>query len=106
MGKVASQLADNIIVTNDNPREENPEIIAKEIFSGIAITESTGGSVAQIISDRRKAINFAIKSAGRGDIVLIAGKGHELYQLIGSQKLSFSDKTESKMALKNRGILA
>ena len=106
MGKIANQLADYIIVTNDNPREENPEIIAKEIFSGIAITESMGASVAKIIFDRREAINFAIKSAGQGDIVLIAGKGHELYQFIGSQKLSFSDKTESRMALKNREMQA
>ena len=92
MGKIAAELADNIIITNDNAREESPEKIAKQIFSGIASNKKALHVKTKIILDRKEAINFSIKSAVQEDIVLIAGKGHESYQLLGSESFSFSDR--------------
>ncbi len=89
MAKVAEQLADLIIVTSDNPRTENPDEIIKDIIAGF---ENPKSQTITIEPDRRKAIEFAIKIAGKNDIVLIAGKGHETYQIIGKQKFDFSDK--------------
>ncbi|MHC4532596.1 MAG: UDP-N-acetylmuramoyl-L-alanyl-D-glutamate--2,6-diaminopimelate ligase [Planctomycetota bacterium] len=89
MAKVAEQLADSIIVTSDNPRTENPDEIIKDIIPGF---ENPDSQTILIEPDRRKAIALAIKSASKNDIVLIAGKGHETYQIIGKQKFNFSDK--------------
>ena len=86
MGRIASQYADNVILTNDNPRSEDPETIANEVLTGISRTTGT-----TVILDRRLAIEFALNQAGEHDIVLIAGKGHEDYQIIGHQKQVFSD---------------
>lgn len=92
MGKVATTLADRVIVTNDNPRSESPEKIAEQISVGLA-------SRIEIILDRAEAINTAVCSANKGDIVLIAGKGHEDFQIIGSEKLPFNDAQQVKAAL-------
>jgi UDP-N-acetylmuramoyl-L-alanyl-D-glutamate--2,6-diaminopimelate ligase len=89
MAKVAEQLADQIIVTSDNPRTENPEQIISDIVAGL---ESPNSDKVTIEADRKKAIELAIKTAAGNDIVLIAGKGHETYQIIGKQKFHFSDK--------------
>lgn len=102
MGKIAAELADNIIITNDNAREESPEKIAKQIFSGIASNKKALHVKTKIILDRKEAINFSIKSAVQEDIVLIAGKGHESYQLLGSESFSFSDRVEARIALNSR----
>ena len=102
MGEVASQLADYIVVTSDNPRSEDPEAIIKDICSGFA-DDQVGVGQVKIISDREQAIRAAIKSAGQGDIVLIAGKGHEAYQLVGAQRLPFSDQAQARLALRQRG---
>ncbi|MCP4261477.1 MAG: UDP-N-acetylmuramoyl-L-alanyl-D-glutamate--2,6-diaminopimelate ligase [Planctomycetes bacterium] len=89
MAKVAEQLADFIIVTSDNPRTEQPIDIIKDIITGFTNPDS---QIIFIEADRKKAIASAIKKAGKNDIVLIAGKGHETYQIIGKQKFDFSDK--------------
>lgn len=89
MAKVTEQLADFIFVTSDNPRTENPDDIIKDIIAGFVNPDS---QTIIIEPDRKKAIELAIRTAGKNDIVLIAGKGHETYQIIGKQKFDFSDK--------------
>jgi UDP-N-acetylmuramoyl-L-alanyl-D-glutamate--2,6-diaminopimelate ligase len=89
MAKVAEQLADFIVVTSDNPRTEQPDDIIKEIVAGF---ESPDSENIKIEPDRKKAIHLALKTASKNDIVLIAGKGHETYQIIGNKKSDFSDK--------------
>jgi UDP-N-acetylmuramoyl-L-alanyl-D-glutamate--2,6-diaminopimelate ligase len=86
MGKTAVRLADRVVVTNDNPRSELPGNIIADILDGVG---SNSGAIA--IEDRATAIAYAIQAAADDDTVLIAGKGHENYQLIGNQRLSFSD---------------
>ena len=92
MGKIADQYADKIIITNDNPRFELPEQIAEQIIQGI------DGDV-RVELDRRRAISTSIIQAESQDIVLIAGKGHEDYQIIGDSKFPFSDQQEALIAL-------
>jgi UDP-N-acetylmuramoyl-L-alanyl-D-glutamate--2,6-diaminopimelate ligase len=89
MAKVAEELADFIIVTSDNPRTEKPQDIINEIVAGLENPSSPRITVEQ---DREKAIELAIGRAAKGDIVLIAGKGHENYQIIGTQRFDFDDK--------------
>ena len=108
MARVAEQLADFIIVTSDNPRTERPTDIINEIVTGfgkgpiidraknIRNTQYAIRNTKIIEPDRKKAIELAIKTAVRDDIVLIAGKGHETYQIIGDKKLDFSDKEVAK----------
>ena len=86
MGKIASELAHSIILTNDNPRNEEPENIIKDILVGIKIENNT-----QVILDRKIAINTAITTLNEDEVLLIAGKGHESTQIISSQALPFSD---------------
>ncbi len=88
MAKVAEQLADFVIVTSDNPRTEKPQAIIDEIVAGF---ENSRSPKVAIEPDRKKAIELAIKTAEKDDIVLIAGKGHENYQIIDTQKFPFSD---------------
>ncbi|MCK5225812.1 MAG: UDP-N-acetylmuramoyl-L-alanyl-D-glutamate--2,6-diaminopimelate ligase, partial [Planctomycetes bacterium] len=95
MAKTAEKFADFIIVTNDNPRTENAKKIIDEIIAGFNKSRTTSNEqlVTKLIEpDRKQAIESAIKSADKNDIVLIAGKGHENYQIIGKEKLHFSDK--------------
>jgi len=99
MAKVAEQLADFVIVTSDNPRTERPEDIIEQIATGF---ENPNSQTITIEPDRRKAIKLAIKTAAKDDIVLIAGKGHETYQIIGTTKFDFSDKTVAQEYLANR----
>jgi len=86
MGKIASKNADSIILTNDNPRSENPQKIIDDILDGIKVENDV-----QIILDRKHAITTAIKTLGEDEVLLIAGKGHEKTQTIGSQVYQFSD---------------
>jgi UDP-N-acetylmuramoyl-L-alanyl-D-glutamate--2,6-diaminopimelate ligase len=86
MGRVAERLAERVIVTTDNPRSEDPGAIIASIVAGFQDARS-----ATVIEDRAAAIAWAIGSAGPADVVLIAGKGHEDYQLIADQRLDFSD---------------
>ncbi len=87
MGAIAERLADRVIVTDDNPRSEDPEAIAQHVLEGMARPEQ-----AQRTGDRRAAIHQALGATARGDMVLVAGKGHEDYQLLGEQRLPFSDR--------------
>lgn len=89
MGKIASLLSDQVIITNDNPRTENEDQIIEDIKSGILI----GNYV--VIKNRAEAIHYAINESPDGAVVLIAGKGHENYQIIGKDKFYFSDKEET-----------
>lgn len=94
MGRSAEQLANRIVVTSDNPRSEDPQLIIDEIVSGLARPE-----LATIIEDRGAAIAWAIDQATETDIVLIAGKGHENYQQIGTERHPFSDYAVAEAAL-------
>jgi len=87
MGSIASELSDSVIITSDNPRNEHPQVIAEEILRGF-----TRMIPVHIILDRKEAIETALSSAHSGDIVLIAGKGHETTQTIGGSVLHFSDR--------------
>ena len=88
MGKAASMLADYIVVTSDNPRNENPIEIIKDITSEMDFCEK----VILSIPDRKEAIKRAINDGEKGDIIVIAGKGHETYQIIGNETIHFDDK--------------
>ena len=89
MGAVAAEIADHVIITSDNPRSESPEAIIAEICSGIP--ENPTAEVEKIPL-RQQAIEQAVKLAGEGDIVLIAGKGHESYQEINGVRHHFDDR--------------
>jgi UDP-N-acetylmuramoyl-L-alanyl-D-glutamate--2,6-diaminopimelate ligase len=93
MGAIADELADHIIVTDDNPRSENPQAITRAIVGGIKSRQ------ARVIHDRGEAIGTALKEARATDIVLIAGKGHEDYQIYGETRRSFSDLREAQRYL-------
>ena len=97
MGAIAAELADQIIVTDDNPRSESPQAITQAIVSGIKSRK------ARVIHDRGEAIATALKEAQPIDLVLIAGKGHEDYQIYGETRRAFSDRRE---ALRNLGVAA
>ncbi len=97
MGDVAIRLSDYVVVTSDNPRSENPATIMEEIKQGIL---PSGKTSYELIEDRKEAIFKALGMAHKGDIVLIAGKGHETYQIIGAQKQHFSDQEVAAEALR------
>ncbi len=86
MAKIANEYADNVIITSDNPRNENPQSIIDEIYVGITKIEQT-----QVILERKTAIQAAISQAKVNDIILIAGKGNENYQIIAGVNHYFSD---------------
>jgi UDP-N-acetylmuramoyl-L-alanyl-D-glutamate--2,6-diaminopimelate ligase len=89
MGQVAAQLADELVVTDDNPRREDPQRIVAEIMEGVIAVGA--GIRSSVNHDRADAIRTALCNAGAGDVVLIAGKGHEDYQLVGAERRTFSD---------------
>jgi UDP-N-acetylmuramoyl-L-alanyl-D-glutamate--2,6-diaminopimelate ligase len=95
LGEVTTRLADEVIVTNDNPRQEDPDVIISEIVAGAGVNH-------HIEKDRAKAIFQAIQYAKKGDVILIAGKGHEAYQEIDGQKLPFSDVEVARRVLVER----
>ncbi|MDZ4772081.1 MAG: UDP-N-acetylmuramoyl-L-alanyl-D-glutamate--2,6-diaminopimelate ligase [Planctomycetota bacterium] len=99
MGRVVSELADLAIVTSDNPRSEDPERIIAEIVMGMK-TDGAERSTFIVESDRRRAIHAAVSHARVGDVVLIAGKGHETTQTIGTQVLEFDDRVVAGEALR------
>ncbi|MEP6996988.1 MAG: UDP-N-acetylmuramoyl-L-alanyl-D-glutamate--2,6-diaminopimelate ligase [Betaproteobacteria bacterium] len=96
MGRLAGRLADRVLVTSDNPRSEDPEAIASEIVHGI---RDTGNRRYSVELDRAIAIASAIGEATRGDVVLLAGKGHETYQECGAVRQPFSDVEHAARAL-------
>ena len=89
MGAIADRLSDTVIITNDNPRTEDPHRIAHEILEGIPMRKRME---TEIILDRAEAIRTALASSEADDVLLIAGKGHEDYQIIGKEKIHFSDR--------------
>ena len=102
MGEAAARLADEVIVTSDNPRSEDPKAIIEEIFAGIhePRVAPTSGHTANGIADRRVAIHAAIADGRPGDVVVIAGKGHEQGQeLAGGRKIPFDDVAVAREAL-------
>ncbi len=100
MGGVAAELSDYTIITNDNPRRENPEIIAAQIKTGFLETKPDGAF--EVLLDRKEAIRKAVLMAEAGDMVVIAGKGHETYQDFGEYKIHFDDKETAEAALKEK----
>ena len=96
MGRAVARKSDLSIVTSDNPRTEDPKSIIDDILPGMA------GSEHRVIADRRQAIRQAIGLARAGDVVVIAGKGHEDYQIIGRDRIHFDDREEARTALRER----
>jgi UDP-N-acetylmuramoyl-L-alanyl-D-glutamate--2,6-diaminopimelate ligase len=94
MGAVAECGADRVIVTDDNPRTEDPDQIVSAILAGMRQPQA-----AAVIRDREAAIAEALAAATAGDIVLIAGKGHEDYQIIGAERRPFSDRAVAQRCL-------
>jgi len=109
MGEAAARIADIVILTSDNPRSEDPLRILRDIEHGVieagldAIQEAAAGREEAnghlVIPDRRQAIRLAVNIARPKDVVLIAGKGHETYQILGDQKLPFDDREEARRCL-------
>ena len=97
MGRIAAELADEAVVTDDNPRNEAPERIVEQILAGIP-----NGAAVQVEHDRARAIQSTLERSGAGDVVLIAGKGHEEYQTYGSKRRPFSDQSVARAALEAR----
>ncbi len=97
MGKVASELADVVFITSDNPRLEDASVIAEQIKAGCDLSAKKS---IYVILDRRAAIAQAFSMANSGDIVLVAGKGHESTQTIGTDEINFNDVAVSRELLK------
>lgn len=111
MGEVAASHSDLVVVTSDNPRSEEPGSIIDEIRPGLEKVFRGSWSLQQVdkksrgyvvIEDRRAAIDYAVIQLGPGDLLLVAGKGHEDYQLVGDQRLHFDDREELRRALQER----
>lgn len=96
MAHIAVSLSDMSVFTADNPRDENPSSIIDDMTMGLTNTNFT------VIEDRREAIAYAVEKAEPGDLILIAGKGHETYQIIKDQVFSFDDRKEAEIAIKNK----
>jgi UDP-N-acetylmuramoyl-L-alanyl-D-glutamate--2,6-diaminopimelate ligase len=96
MGRVATTLADRVVVTDDNPRSEDPAAIVAEIVAGAE------GPV-EVISDRAAAIRAALHGAGAHDVVLVAGKGHEQGQVFADRTVPFDDRDEVRAAVQEMG---
>jgi UDP-N-acetylmuramoyl-L-alanyl-D-glutamate--2,6-diaminopimelate ligase len=111
MGQIAARLSALLFVTSDNPRTENPLRIVAEIVDGIQLTElkklensnSTSERGYRVEIDRRSAIRMALRAARPGDLVLIAGKGHEDYQILGTKKIHFDDREVAREELNRLG---
>ncbi|HWA82484.1 MAG TPA: cyanophycin synthetase, partial [Fimbriimonadaceae bacterium] len=101
MARAASERSDLTVVTSDNPRTEDPQSILNEVLTGIA-----PGSESVDVIDRREAIAFAVEAAKPGDVVVIAGKGHENYQIIGRTKYPMDDREMAREALEARQAMA
>jgi len=99
MGRVVQTRADRVVITNDNPRSEKPESIIAEIRAGM----TGGGRNIEEIPDRAAAIEYALGQAREGDVVLIAGKGHEDYQLVGGKRYEFDDRKVAREKLEKLG---
>jgi UDP-N-acetylmuramyl-tripeptide synthetase len=110
MGEIVARLGDLALVTSDNPRSEDPGAIIEEILPGVrrhcgriltagALADGWEGKACAVEADRRKAIALALAAARPGDTVLVAGKGHETYQIVGDRRLPFDDRRVVREAL-------
>ena len=99
MGAIAARLADQVVVTSDNPRTEDPQQILDDVVTGIP-----AGTRVRVEADRATAIASAVAQAATDDLVLIAGKGHEDYQILGTTKIHFDDREEAEKALRQRPV--
>jgi UDP-N-acetylmuramoyl-L-alanyl-D-glutamate--2,6-diaminopimelate ligase len=97
MGAIAARLADQVVLTSDNPRTEDPQQILNDVLAGLP-----EGASVMVEADRAKAIATAITVAAGNDLVLIAGKGHEDYQILGQKRIHFDDREEAEKALRAR----
>lgn len=97
MAAIAAEIADAVVVTSDNPRTEDPQQILDDVVKGIP-----SGTALTVTQDRAEAIAAAIQDAGAQDLVLIAGKGHEDYQILGTQKVHFDDHEQALNALQDK----
>jgi UDP-N-acetylmuramoyl-L-alanyl-D-glutamate--2,6-diaminopimelate ligase len=97
MAAVAAALADEVVLTSDNPRNEDPQAILREMVAGLP-----AGRAVQVRENRAEAIRAAVLGAQAGDVVLVAGKGHEEFQEIQGEKFPFSDRREIERALTER----
>ncbi len=104
MGMVAARLSDVVVITSDNPRSEEPARIIDEVKRGAAPETRQGGAEVVAVVDRREAIVQAVSGASAGDVVLIAGKGHEKYQEIGGRVFPFDDVAVAREALEARRL--
>jgi UDP-N-acetylmuramoyl-L-alanyl-D-glutamate--2,6-diaminopimelate ligase len=110
MGDVAGRLADVVVITTDNSRSESPDLIMAAIEKGVIaagkekITDVTAGNSEGylLIADRSDAIKYAVTIMEENDVVLIAGKGHENYQITGKQRVFFDDRVEARKQLERR----
>jgi UDP-N-acetylmuramoyl-L-alanyl-D-glutamate--2,6-diaminopimelate ligase len=100
MGAIAARQADRVWVTSDNPRSERPEAIIEAIVAGVSGADATARVLRE--ADRRAAIAGALGWAGAGDTVVIAGKGHEAYQIVGTAVLPFDDRDVARQILGER----
>lgn len=100
MGKIAVEFSDRVIITSDNPRNEDPQAIIADILKGIPIRAARK---IRVLEDREKAIEEAIREAQAGDVILIAGKGHETYQIVGGKRLPFDDRLVARRCLRELG---
>jgi UDP-N-acetylmuramoyl-L-alanyl-D-glutamate--2,6-diaminopimelate ligase len=91
MGQIAERYSDHVVITDDNPRTESPQQIAADIISGLLCPWAV-----EVMHDRASAIAYAVSNANMGDVILIAGKGHEEYQIIGNEKIAFNDAKQVK----------
>ncbi len=96
-GRISSEISDYTIITSDNPRTEDPEFITGEIAEGI---DNRAADRYEIVQDRREAIERAVEMAEDHDIVVIAGKGHETYQIFRDRTIHFDDVEEAVNAIK------
>jgi UDP-N-acetylmuramoyl-L-alanyl-D-glutamate--2,6-diaminopimelate ligase len=97
MGRIAASMSDEVIITSDNPRKEDPETIIGQILAGVK-----GPARIRTDADRRSAIHLALESAREGDVVLIAGKGHEDYQVVGETRHHFDDREEVEKFIRGK----
>jgi UDP-N-acetylmuramoyl-L-alanyl-D-glutamate--2,6-diaminopimelate ligase len=102
MGRIAALLADEVVVTSDNPRSEEPEAILRDVRAGV----EAAGKSARYVADRRAALAEAFALARKGDVVLVAGKGHETSQTVGGRELPFDDRLVARELLERRETAA
>ena len=102
MAAAALRASDYVVITSDNPRTEDPASILREVESGAALAPASDGRWRSIL-DRREAIRAIVAEAREGDVVIIAGKGHETYQILGTERTAFDDREEARTALRLAG---